>query len=171
MAGKNGMNGNGAYAPTSVEAWNEYNSEIIQMNERLAIEIAGFDVMALLLGGKNPILGIIQEMVERDENGKPKLDSLNEASLIDSPEKLTKLSQALDALLIDLVINPPLKEQGHEAGVSLVRIPFNYKMRIFEHISGGDQALTAAERFHPAEGTSMVVAPASEGLRATSEPD
>jgi hypothetical protein len=164
-------NGNGNYPATSIDAWNEFNSEVIQVSERLAIEVAGYDVMALLTGGRNPILAIIQDMVERDEQGKPQLGKMDESALIDQPEKLEALSKALDQLLVDIVINPPLKEQGHENGYSLVRIPFNYKMKVFEHISGGDQALTAAERFHQAETASLVVAQPSAGLRATSEQD
>lgn len=159
------QNGNG-HAPTSVDAWNQYNSEIIPVSDRLSIEVAGYDVMALLTGGRNPILAIIQDMVERDAEGKPQLDKINEGALLDKPEKLAELSKALDQLLIDIVISPPLKEQGFEDGYSLVRIPFNYKMRVFEHISGGEQALTAAERFHPAETPSLVIAPASTGLRS-----
>ena len=159
------------YAPTSVEAWTAYNSEIIQVSDRLAIEVAGYDVMALLTGGGNPILAILQDMVERDAEGKPQLDTINEAALLDRPEKLAALSEALNKLLIDIVINPPLKEQGHANGYSLVRIPFNYKMKVFEHVSGGEQALTAAERFHTAETASLVIAPASAGLRAAAEPN
>ncbi len=166
----NQQNGNG-HAATSLEAWNEFNSEIIQVSDRLAIEVAGYDVMALLTGGRNPILAIIQDMVERDAEGKPQLDKINEAAMLDRPEKLAELSQALDQLLIDIVINPPLKEQGHDNGYSLKKIPFNYKMKVFEHISGGEQALTATQRFHTPETASLVIAPASAGLRPETEPN
>lgn len=167
--GKNSNENNGNFAATSVEAWDAYNSEIIQLSDRLAIEIAGYDVLALLLGGTNPVLAIIQGMVERDEKGQPQLDKLNEAALMKDPDKLKELSKALDQLLIDIVISPRLKQQGFEDGYSLARIPFNYKMRVFEHISGGEQALTAAERFHQTEATSLVVAQPSEGLRTETE--
>ncbi len=163
-------NGNG-YAPTSLEAWNQYNSEIIPLNDHLAIEVAGYDVMALLTGGSNPLLAILQDLVEKDAEGKPQLDSINEAALLDKPEKLAALSAALDQLLIDIVISPPLKEQGNANGYPLVRIPFNYKMKVFEYVSGGEQALTAAERFHPAETTSLVIASTGIGIRSEAEPN
>lgn len=157
------MNGNGAYAPTSLEAWNEHTTEIIQLTEHLAVEIQSVDFLALLTAGDgtNPLLALMQEMVDRDEKGITQDEDgmkLEMAQIMKDPDKLRRLVEGLDRMLTQIVINPPLLEQGHENGVPLIRLKSEWKFKIFDQISGGSAQLEAAQRFLEKEGGSLVVA-------------
>jgi hypothetical protein len=165
LSEKNGTNGAALHPPTSLAAWNEYNTQTIPVSEKLAFEIAGMDVLALLTQGTNPLLAIIQDIVGKEEQGITTDGNLDMKMLQAEPEKLKALVESLDKILIDIVINPPLKEQGNPDGLPLIRIPTNFKWKIFQEISGGEAALDATQTFPQAEAVSLVVASAGNGLR------
>lgn len=163
------VNGNGKYAPTSLDAWNQHTTETIPLTDDLSVEIQSVDFLALLTAeqGTNPLLALIQDIVNRDEKNLPQIDAENVDmnKLLADPAKLKAMVDGLDSLLKKIVISPPLLEQGHTDGIPLARFKTEWKMKIFEHISGGTMQLETAQRFHQTEAASLVIAQSSEDLR------
>ena len=71
------------------------------------------------------------------------------------PAAIAQIAAKIKPIMVDIIIDPPLIEQGHQHGVSVSQIPPGVKLEIFMDLIGGDQ-LGAAETFRREQKKSMV---------------
>jgi len=148
------LNGHG---PTSLEAWQEYSAVTITLTDQLAVKVRRYDVLSLLnqqnLAKMNPLLQVLQQAVD----GK---DAANVGkSLLKSPESLGVLSEILNEVLVQVIIEPPLLEQpGHDSqnAISVNHIPIEFKFRIFMELIGGMEKLTQLVSFQQQQAAGVV---------------
>jgi len=129
--------------PTSIEAWRARRTITVDL-DGVAVKIKKWDLLALLSGDgdvPNPLLSAVSGHMgaSDDEVGR---------ALMSDPEKINSLRESLNAILLKVVVAPPLVEQGHEDGVSVDEFTLEEKMIVFEALAGG-AALRAARRFPP----------------------
>jgi hypothetical protein len=154
--------------PTSLEAWREKRTRIIPLPGGLAIKMKVFDPLMILAAGEdgvpNPLLAVV--------NGNTKQDDREEAgrALLSDPQNVNQLREMLNRMIIDFALAPPIKEQGHEDGISVDEITMDEKMTIFTEMMGGDERLSAAMRFPEEPRASLVVAPDGGEVRPEAEP-
>ena len=155
---------NGQPAPSSLEAWQEFGIQEIQLTEQLSVKVYPIDVVAKLSRGDddNPLLSIVAAAVQGssgDEVG-PKL--------MEDPKTLAALSEKIDEILIEVMVSPPLIEQGDDEGISIGRIPFEHKMTIFNHLMGGSQ-LDQLEKFRGGQSSPVVNTQKGKRIREDAE--
>ena len=141
--------------PTSVEAWRQNRTQTIHLNNGVAVRVKLFDVLALGNDGcgvGNPLLASVFEMRQQaGEDADP--ETVGERIMTQDPDKVENLRQALNRMLIQVVLAPPLIEQGHEQGISVDEFTFEEKSFIYGEIMGGEQldaAMTFREKPAPA---------------------
>jgi hypothetical protein len=149
------------YDPTSLAAWEENATQIIQLDEKLAVKVKTYDVLDLLIGdgqAPNPLMGALQKSMQGDGGG-----GIGQ-TLMSDPAALAALQNMLNQLMCEVMISPPLKEQGNEQGISLKQIKLEYKFQIFMELMGGEEGVSRLSRFREEPGASMVVGPAVQTL-------
>lgn len=139
--------------PTSAAAWRAKLTRTIEFQDGLAIEYRVIDMLVLLDDNgdaPNPLMSV---MAAQLSGGK----SQDMSTLATDPQVLSHLQTMLRGIMIKVVINPPLIEQGHTDGISVDQITLDKKMAVFEDLMGGAEALNSALSFRE-EQTSPVVA-------------
>ncbi len=148
---------------TSLAAWKERLTETVEVGEGLAIRIRRLNVLTLLGGdGPNPLLGIVGQFTGA---GPAEVGSL----MLSDPAALAGLRDMLRGLLIQVVLEPALVEQGVEGGVSVDEIPLAAQLAVFEAVFGGEDLLRGAERFPAGPAAPVVAAPDGGAVRAAAE--
>lgn len=118
---------NGQHAPSSLEAWEQFGIREIQLTEQLSVRVRPMDVIAWLSRDEdNPLLATI---VQSTQDGTKAAEA--GANLMSDGERMAQLSAKLDALMVEVMVSPPLLEQGSENGIPVARITFGQKMAIF----------------------------------------
>lgn len=126
---------------TSLDAWNQHAAMTIILTDELAVKVRTYDVLSLLASGKkNPLMGIANKLT-----GVKDAEAAGNA-LMDDPESVAQLTETLNKMLIEVVVSPPLKEQGHEEGISVNQFTLEWKMMVFNALIGG-HAVNRAETF------------------------
>ena len=147
------------YDPTSLAAWEEHATQVIQLSDKLAVKVKTLDVLDYLTGEEgrpNPLMAALQkEMGTGSASGQ---------GVMRDPEALPALQEMLTKLMLDVVVSPPLIEQGHEHGISVKQIKLEYKFQIFTELMGGQDGITRLSTFREEPGTSMVVGPAVQAV-------
>jgi len=148
---------------TGLAAWKEHLTETVEVGEGLAIRIRRLNVLTLLGGdGPNPLMGIVGQFVGA---GPAEVGSL----MLSDPTALAGLREMLRGLLIQVVIEPPLVEQGVEDGVSVDEIPLEAQLAVFGAVFGGEDLLRGAERFPAGSAAAVVAAPDGGAVRAKAQ--
>jgi len=139
--------------PTSIEAWRQHRTRVIQLEGGTAVRVKTWDVLALLAedGAPNPLLAAIVGQVEGQPNANPEGDAeARGRAVMRDPTALAHLRTMLNGLLIKVVVAPPLVEQGHAEGVSVDEFGLDEKLFIFTEMLGGDARLNAVLKFRDA---------------------
>jgi hypothetical protein len=161
---------NGQFDPTSIQAWRDKRTRLVDLPGGLAVKMRVFDPLILLSEGEkgipNPLLAVVSG------NTKPQGADPEAAgrAFMQDPQNLARLRAMLNDMLIRFVIAPPLVEQGHKDGISVDEITLDEKMIIFNEMAGGEERLNAATRFLEEPSASLVVAPAGETVQPATEP-
>jgi hypothetical protein len=163
------MSNGQSYDPTSIQAWRDKRTRLVDLPGGLAVKMRVFDPLILLSEGEkgipNPLLAVV--------SGNTKAAADPEAAgreIMQDPQNLARLRAMLNDMLIRFVIAPPLVEQGHKDGISVDEITLDEKMIIFNEMAGGEERLNAATRFLEEPSASLVVAPAGETVQPATEP-
>lgn len=112
----------------------------------MSVKYRLFDVLALIAGDNgtpNPLLNIIQGHTD------PRQANAEKAAQKLSGEDLIALQKTLNDMMIKVVIEPPLVQQGHADGIDVDEFTIEEKMLIFTDLAGGEQQLDAALNFRP----------------------
>lgn len=137
--------------PFSAEAWQEHNTLTVMFTEDLGFKVRHIDIASWLADQKgNPLMATLQKSMK--EGGKP-LDVIGE-----NENAIEGISSIIDQLLIAVVIEPPLVEQGHEDGLSLKNVMISYKMEVFQQLTGGQQ-YAQMNQFRGGQAGNVVAAP------------
>lgn len=141
------------FDPTSLGAWEEHNTFTVMFSDKLGFTVKNIDVMQWMNEQKgNPLLATLQESMKSGDNP------------LESPdEKTTELfTKFINDLLIELVISPPLTEQGNkpEESLSLRNVSFAHKVMVFEELTGG-KMFNKASSFREIAPSNVVAAPES----------
>ena len=119
---------NNSFDPTSLDAWKEHNTFTIMFSDKLGFTCKNIDVLQWMNEQKgNPLLASLQESMKQGENPLANPDE-------DTIDTFTKF---INDLLIELVVSPPLTEQGNkpEESYSLRNVSFAHKVMVFEEWS------------------------------------
>jgi hypothetical protein len=145
------------FDPFSVLAWQTYSTREIKLDEQLSVKVRSYDILTLLAGenGKgNPLMSVIVQAMgsgaDQQSIGK---------SLMQKPEMISSISKMLNETMVAVVVEPPLIESGSENGISVNEIPFDFKLKIFFELVGGQERLNMAAGFHEIEGSGVVAGP------------
>ena len=137
--------------PLSLEAWQEHNTLIVMFTDDLGFKVRHIDIASWLTEQKgNPLMATLQKSMK--EGGKP-LDVIGE-----DDNAIEGISSIIDQLLIDVVVEPALLEQGNEKGLSLKNVMIQYKMQVFQELTGGQQYAQMSQ-FRGGQASNVVAAP------------
>lgn len=137
--------------PLSVESWQEHNTMTVMFTDDLGFKVRHIDIASWLADQKgNPLMATLQKSMK--DGGKP-IDVISE-----DENAIAGISSIIDKLLIDVVIEPPLLEQGHEGGLSLKNVMIAYKMQVFQELTGGQQYAQMSQ-FRGGQASNVVAAP------------
>lgn len=151
-------NMNGGNEPFSFEAWREFGTQVIQLDDHLAVKVRRYDVLSLLNSENaaklNPLLDAIQLAMKGDNEAVSK-------KLVQSPESLGALSEILNDLLIKTMVEPALVEQGNDSdnAISVNHIPTEFKFKIFLEMVGGMERLATLSNFRQPAASGVVARP------------
>jgi len=129
------------HAAYSLDAWNEYGVEEVELTPQLSVKVQTYDVLAVIGTENNPLMRIVQNV------GSVKNDAEAGVAMFKDPEAVEQLRKTLNDLMVKVVVSPPLKEAGHEQGLPVDRLTLQHKMAIFLHLLGGEEAVGRAEAF------------------------
>jgi len=137
---------------TNHQRWLERSLRTVDFGGGYQVTIRIKNELALMFnddGLPNPLTSVIM-----DHMGEHQLDKdpqeLNMGSLLGDVTKTAALRNGLRDLLIEVIVDPPLLEQGNPDGVPVDTFRLDEQMRIFEEIFGGKDQLAKVEGF-PAE--------------------
>ena len=145
------------HAPTSVAAWKESNTVTVMFNDELGFEVKHIDITSWLASKKgNALMTLMQgQMNSGNDKKMPDGDAGN----------ILEMMKSIDELLVEIVISPPLTEQGNspEESVSLANVLPAFKMKIMGELTGGDQYQRMAN-FRGGQTSNVVAAPEGKDL-------
>jgi hypothetical protein len=136
---------------TSTQAWREKLTRTLDFEDGLAIKFRLINMLALIDSDgetPNPLLSIVAQHM----NGKQEAIG---KKLMEDPTALHSLRVMLKDIMVKVVVEPPLVEQGHPDGIHVDDISMEKQMAVFESLMGGT-GLAAAQSFRP-QPTSPVV--------------
>jgi hypothetical protein len=148
----------------NLDAWKERETTEIDLGDGLTLTVRAVDPIMMLAGSNgdapNPLLGIIFE----EANKSSGIDFQKEIK--NKPDLLRPLADMLRTFALRAIVDPPLTENGHpsEESISVDVIPFEAKMKVFEFVMGGSEALNAAQKFPEVQASSVVAAPERKGV-------
>ncbi|RMH11463.1 MAG: hypothetical protein D6698_16315 [Gammaproteobacteria bacterium] len=119
--------------------------EII-LTDHLSVLVKTQDILAMM-SVKNPLLASIRAMMG---------DGDTMQNVLQNPKTFAEFTNALNELLCDVIIAPPLIENGAEDGVSINQLTMDWKLKIFYALVGGKGTLEQAETFRDGQGTGVV---------------
>lgn len=138
-------------ASATLEAWREFSIREIQLTEQLSVKVKPMDVIAWLSRGEeNPLLATVVQSTQQGTDGVEA-----GANLMSDQERMGKLSKSLDDLMIEVMVSPPLIEQGHEHGIPVSKITFGQKMVIFKGLVDEEQ-LDQLSKFRGGQSSAVV---------------
>ena len=131
-------------------------------NDDLGMKVKHIDVVAWMNAEKgNPLLLTLQKSM--------KTGGL-ESTLAGDDGSMLEIGEGIDALLVDIVIDPPLTEQGNDPNesISLLNVLLEHKMMVFKELTGGAQYGKLAE-FRQAPSSDVLAVPKSEDVSQVAE--
>lgn len=158
------MSDNNGKSNFDVQAWRESRLHTYTLEFGGEIQYRIVDVLALLDdegNTPNPLLAIVAENTDPTPDNKKK--KTPEAKI--TPETLQVLRKELDRVMCEVVVYPPLLEQGHKDGVSLSEFSQEEKQDFFTQLMGGERQLDTAEKFREKPPGGLVTAQDGETIR------
>ncbi len=143
--------------PTSLESWQEHNTVTVMFSDNLGFKMRHIDVASWLTAQKdNPLMATLQTSMKQGNNPEKAMKDV----LTDDKDALGNLANMLNDLLIEVVIEPPLAEQGNDPAesISLMSVLLEHKMLAFSALSGGDQ-FAQMSQFRSGQASNVVAAP------------
>jgi hypothetical protein len=151
--------------PTSLQAWRERRTELVDLGGGVAVRIKKYDLLALLSaknGVPNPLMALVAEHTGDSEQ------AIGQA-VIKDPAKLDSLRTMLDEVALKVIVAPPLIENGNTEGISVNELSLDEKLTIFNALAGGER-LTAVQTFLGQSSPSLVLAPDRPPVQPDSQP-
>lgn len=146
-----------SFDPTSLDAWKEHNTFTIMFSDDLGFECKNIDVLQWMNEQKgNPLLATLQKSMKSDDD-----------PLADADEDTIELfTQFINDLLVELVVSPPLTEQGNapEESYSLRNVSFAHKVMVFEELTGG-KMFNKVSSFREITPSNVVAAPTGDKVQ------
>lgn len=106
---------------------------------------------------QNPLLDVIfDHMSSVDPNLKSGSEQDMQQNPMENRENLINLKRGLRSVMIAVIIEPPLIEQGNEDGISVDQIGFNIQMEIFNDLMGGPE-VTNLKNFPEEQDPSLAI--------------
>lgn len=143
-----------------LKAWRQKRQESMVLPSGLEVTLRKVDLMDLVAGGQIPA-----PLLSQIEG----LSDLSEADAADNTKMLEKLPEyidAINALVMGCVIDPPMAAHGDDDHLGVDELSLDDKMTIFEWASSGTAAL---EKFRAEPGADGDPARDGQGLRPAAE--
>lgn len=148
-----------------LSAWQKRLTATYELGDGLQIVYQKLDVLGFLVNDLeliNPLLAALQEAMGQGGSVAVK-DILGAAT--QQPETVQKLYGRLNDLMKAVVVEPQLKEQGFDNGISVNQIPTAAKFGILMELIGGGELVSGLQRFHGRQGQSMVIGDEGKAVR------
>ncbi len=141
------------YDPTSLASWQDSATMTVMISDKLGLKVKHIDILMWLSEEKgNPLMAAMRSSMQ---SGKNPLADIGE-----DEETVNNLSEVINKLLIEVVVSPPLTEQGNPPAESrsLKNIRLNDKIKVFEALIGGER-YEQMDRFRNGSPSNVVAAP------------
>ena len=154
----------------SADAWREALVRVIPLDKGLAAKVREIDPISFAVQFKdtaNPILQAVAGAIGYND-GVAEIKSLD--SVVDNLDKIPDAVDVFNKLLIECIVEPQLKEQGHDKGLSVNDIPLRYKATIVWELLGGVN-LEQAQIFRAGQTSNVVALSRQQHVRDAAQPD
>ncbi len=144
------------YDPTSLAAWQENALMTVMVDENLGFKVNHIDILMWLSEDKgNPLMAAMRSSMQSGNNPL--------ADLGEDEETLHNLTDVINKLLIEVVVSPPLTEQGNPPAESrsLKAILLDDKIKVFQTLIGGN-SYEKMNKFRNGSPSNVVAAPEGE---------